>query len=758
MQKLLVRGVEVVGWNLRLRYSVAGEHSLEWEQAEPLDWRLAERARVELRWGGSPLFCGNIIARQRQYNRSISYQAVGYRGHTRRRPLIQLPAAETALGLILALADSSPYLGPVQVRGFSERFAAEVSVVPQGQYLEEVLTEICGQAGLRWWIEPQTGQLVVADLSSLGSLDTIDLSRLCPREIERVAIQRTAASVTRVVVLGYQGQIQECDYPQELTTITRRALGAGSQEREFPLLPTTNRIGGAQIEAVVAGCQLVRIAGTGVPGFSGDGGPAIAAQIDGLQACCFGPGGEIYLAANNRIRKIDPVTGIITTIAGTGIFGSWGGVPGPALTIDLGGCFSLSVDPANTGLLICDYFGQRIYRLDFASGTLAVFAGTGSGLPYDGSSSGPPDTIDIGAPLQVAWDGSDCYLAVRETAFGSVSWLLRVSGGVLSYYSGGGTTPGDGGPAAAAKLYELLGIAVFGGNLYLAEQHTVLSGGTNRPRLRRINLTSTIITTVAGGFGGVYAESAAAALGTDTAAIGFGNAYLLWAGAQGVYWQNYLTGQLHAFAPATAEAWAVNTPNYWGADYSDGPLRERTIDSVWSVSPIGVLSGAPAILRRALCTDWEPALWSRTLHSASITGDLDPFLAEQSVFIVGADSVVPTPPTRSGVGSRAVDFGDHSPGSPLYLRIANILLSNTAGTTADLAATVEVRIGGAAYYSLSTTLTPGSNYTASNILVDISTIPRSPLTVEVDILGISTGDLTSYQWIIQIEHIQFLTR
>lgn len=760
MKKLLVRGQEVVGWNLRLRYSLTGEHSLEWEQLETLDWRLAERAQVELLWQGSHLFRGNILSRQRQYNRSVSYQASGYRGQARRRPILRIPEAETALGLILALADSSPYLGPVEVRGLSERFASRVAVEAQGQYLEELLSEICQQAGLRWWIEPQTGQLVVADLAALSASETIDLASYCPREIERLSIQRTAVPATRVAVIGYQGRAQESlGYPQSLTTVTRRALGAGSQEREFPLLPTTNRLGGAQIEAVQAGCQLVRIAGTGVPGFSGDGGPAISAQIDGLQSCCFGPDGAVYLAANNRIRRIDPVTGIITTIVGTGTAGSWAGVPAPATSIDLGGCFSMSVDPANTGLVICDLTGYRAYRLDFATGVLAAFAGTGSVAAYDGSSSGTPTAIDIGQPIQVAWAGSDCYLAVQGGTIVEVdSWILRISGGVLSYYSGGGATLGDGGPAAAAKLYTLRGIAVAGGYLYLTEAHSAAVGGDERPRLRRIDLTSSIITTVGGTFGGGYAEADASALGSDTAAIGRALGYLLGASAAGVYWPNPFSGQLHAYS--AGEIWSVNAPNYWGADYSDGLLAERTIDSVWAVSPIGILAGAPAILRRALCTDWDTALWSRSLHSATISGDFDPWSAITVFFFLGADSFsgTPTPAALSGTASRSVDFGDRSPASPLWLRIGSVLLGNNGGTTADLAATIDLRIGSTSYYSLSRTLAPGETFSDSNILVDISAVIGSTQTVTLTATGTSTGDLSVYQWSVQIEQIQFLTR
>lgn len=105
------------------------------------------------------------------------------------------------------------------------------------------------------------------------------------------------------------------------------------------------------------------IAGTGEPGFSGDGGPATAAQIDNVRDLEIGPDGRLYLAdsENNRVRAIDLGSGTIETVVGTGTEGMAGdGLP--ALEVELFRPFGIAFD-ADGALYVSDTFNSRILKV-----------------------------------------------------------------------------------------------------------------------------------------------------------------------------------------------------------------------------------------------------------------------------------------------------------------------------------------------------------------------------------------------------------
>jgi hypothetical protein len=105
------------------------------------------------------------------------------------------------------------------------------------------------------------------------------------------------------------------------------------------------------------------IAGTGEPGYSGDGGPAIDAQIDNVRDLEFGPDGRLYFAdtENHRIRAIDLGSGLIDTVAGSGAPGEAGDAR-PALAVDLNRPMGLAFD-AEGALYIADTFNNRILKV-----------------------------------------------------------------------------------------------------------------------------------------------------------------------------------------------------------------------------------------------------------------------------------------------------------------------------------------------------------------------------------------------------------
>jgi sugar lactone lactonase YvrE len=200
---------------------------------------------------------------------------------------------------------------------------------------------------------------------------------------------------------------------------------------------------------------LVTVAGTGSPGFSGDAGSAAAAQMDYAYATAVDTSGNIYFAdtVNQRIRKIAP-GGEVTTVAGTGIEGS-SGVGGPGAAAQLSFPRGVATDPAGN-VYISDSGNFRVLRLS-ADGTLTAFAGNGSrGYSGDG---GPAVDAQLRMPRGLAADARGNVYIADSWNFR----LRKVdSNGVITTVAGTGTNgaSGDGGPAVNAGLGFLEAVAV----------------------------------------------------------------------------------------------------------------------------------------------------------------------------------------------------------------------------------------------------------------------------------------------------------
>src|SRR6202789_942322 len=127
--------------------------------------------------------------------------------------------------------------------------------------------------------------------------------------------------------------------------------------------------------------RVTLIAGNGKAGYSGDGGPAIEASLRAPHELVFDRKGDLYFAErdNNVIRKVDMKTGIISTAAGTGVAG-YSGDGAPAVKAQLRQPHSVIRDRDGT-LLICDLANHRIRKLHLDTGIVETFAGTGEGKP-----------------------------------------------------------------------------------------------------------------------------------------------------------------------------------------------------------------------------------------------------------------------------------------------------------------------------------------------------------------------------------------
>ena len=307
-------------------------------------------------------------------------------------------------------------------------------------------------------------------------------------------------------------------------------------------------------EVVGATQQLEVVAGTGAPGFSGDGGPGPEATLSGPSGIAVDPNGDVYFEDGTRVRKVSAANGVISTVAGDGRAGS-GGNGGPAVkaSLNLGGegatvgglSDSLAVGP-DGDLYIAEPVNNEVQKVSLATGVITRAAGPGIHCgPLDGICQAATHPC---APVGVAVDsssnvflatgcgsvrervaatgvtstifstnqdsalagnggdhdptglaiGSDKTLFVTE-AYGRRLFELDMASGRVVSIAGTGTetmpqpgqTAGDGGPAANATFGLALGVAVDGqGNVYVADFFN--------DAIRQVDRQSGVISTVAG--------------------------------------------------------------------------------------------------------------------------------------------------------------------------------------------------------------------------------------------------------------------
>ena len=235
--------------------------------------------------------------------------------------------------------------------------------------------------------------------------------------------------------------------------------------------------------------RVTTIAGNGERGYRGDGGPAIGAALNMPHELRFDSKGDLYIAERDShvIRKVDMKTGVISTVDGTGQAG-FSGDGGPGAKALLRQPHSIAFD-RHGDLLICDIGNQRIRRLHLSSGIIETYAGTGEAkeTPEGAAVSGTPLK---GPRTLAAAPNGDLYLALRE---GNAIYRIDAKSETLHRVAGTGEQgySGDGGAALNAKLAGPKGLAYAPGDiLYIAD--------TENHAIRSVNLRTGVISTVLG--------------------------------------------------------------------------------------------------------------------------------------------------------------------------------------------------------------------------------------------------------------------
>ncbi|MGZ4098628.1 MAG: T9SS type A sorting domain-containing protein, partial [Bacteroidia bacterium] len=230
---------------------------------------------------------------------------------------------------------------------------------------------------------------------------------------------------------------------------------------------------------------ITTIAGTGNPGYSGDGGPATSADLYNPASVCIDTYGNVYFPATEKgvIRKVDAITGIISVYAGTGTPG-FSGDGGPAVAAQIN-CGSITIDAANNIYFADSY---RIRKINPA-GIINTIAGNGT-AGYSGD-NGPAISARISAYYFGFDSAGNLYLTNDCTVNTCVIRKINTAG-IITTIAGTTTATGwsgDGGAATSAGIGSIFGMSVDqSGNIYLSDAKFI----------RKISVATGIMDKIAG--------------------------------------------------------------------------------------------------------------------------------------------------------------------------------------------------------------------------------------------------------------------
>jgi sugar lactone lactonase YvrE len=266
---------------------------------------------------------------------------------------------------------------------------------------------------------------------------------------------------------------------------------------DFPRAPAFDSAGNLyisdfnnhRVRKVAPNGIVTTFAGTGTPGSTGDGGPATSAELLNPSGTAADSAGNIYICeyGGNRIRRVDGVTGIITTVAGTGA-GGYSGDGGPATAAKLANPQDARFDSAGN-LYFADYANNRIRKITISTGIITTVAGDGTAATA--GNGGPATSASLYGPVGVVFDTTgNLYISELN---GNVVRRVSAATGIITAFAGNGAAgfSGDGGPATSAELNIPYGIAFdAAGDVFISD--------VDNQRIRMVSITTGIITTIAG--------------------------------------------------------------------------------------------------------------------------------------------------------------------------------------------------------------------------------------------------------------------
>ncbi|HET6372730.1 MAG TPA: hypothetical protein VFG76_05455 [Candidatus Polarisedimenticolia bacterium] len=264
---------------------------------------------------------------------------------------------------------------------------------------------------------------------------------------------------------------------------------------------------------------ITTVAGNGTPVTSGDGGPALNAGVACPNGLALDQAGDLFIVdfCAGRVRRVDASTGVITTVAGKGV--GFGGDGGPATNALLNTPEGVALD-VQGNMFIADVSNRRVRRVAAATGIITTVAGTGFRPgEIDGEGGDPRDDVGNGGPATLAAVAVDDVAVlpggdlVISDSFGHRVRRVSMSTGTITTVAGNGSSvvSGDGGPATQAGLGRPNGIAVdAAGNFFF----TCGDGS----RVRRVDAVTGIITTVAGSEVEDYSPDGVLAVGSSLSA------------------------------------------------------------------------------------------------------------------------------------------------------------------------------------------------------------------------------------------------
>lgn len=297
----------------------------------------------------------------------------------------------------------------------------------------------------------QLGQTTGVDVDAGGNLYVVDNGNCVVRKVTATG---TITTVAGNGTCGYSGDGGPAT-SAELRNPQAVDVDAGGN---LYITDTGNN----RVRKVAPTGTITTVAGNGTAGYSGDGGPATSAELNIPIGIATDAAGNAYIGdqINNRVRKVAP-TGTITTVAGNGVAGS-SGDGGPATSAELNHPLGMAVDSAGNLYIAESDFIRKVT----AGGTISTVAGNGF-VGYSGD-GGPATSAELNNPTDVDVDsGGNLYITdqgnsrIRMVTTGGT--ISTVAGNGVAGYSG------DGGPATSAEL-DPRGAAVDGaGNLYIAD-------------------------------------------------------------------------------------------------------------------------------------------------------------------------------------------------------------------------------------------------------------------------------------------------